>query len=116
MEELVDITNAEVVEDYRLRLTFADGSVGDVDFGDRDWRGVFEPLADPAEFARVEVDAEAGTIRSGRAVSTWRRNRSMPRLDDISFSLRVPAAERTRSREGSRSFDQVDPAGLEPAQ
>lgn len=62
MEELVDITNVEVVGDHRLRLTFADGTVGDVDFSDREWRGVFEPLADPAEFARVEVDPEAGTI------------------------------------------------------
>ena len=62
MEELVDITDVEVVGDYRLRLSFADGTVGDVDFSGREWRGVFEPLADPTEFARVEVDAEAGTI------------------------------------------------------
>lgn len=62
MEELVDITDVEVVGDYRLRLTFANGTVGDVDFSGREWRGVFEPLADPTEFARVEVDAEAGTI------------------------------------------------------
>jgi hypothetical protein len=62
MEELVDITSVEVVGDYRLRLTFADGTVGDVDFSDREWRGVFEPLADPAQFARVEADPEAGTI------------------------------------------------------
>jgi hypothetical protein len=62
MEQLVDITDVEVVGEYRLRLTFADGTVGDVEFGGREWRGVFEPLNDPAEFARVEVDAEAGTI------------------------------------------------------
>jgi hypothetical protein len=62
MDELVDITDVEVVGDYRLRLTFADGTVGDVDFSDREWRGVFERLRDPAEFARVKVDAEAGTI------------------------------------------------------
>ena len=45
-----------------VRLTFEDGTVGDVDFAGREWRGVFEPLNDPAEFARVEVDPEAGTI------------------------------------------------------
>ena len=28
----------------------------------RNWRGAFEPLKDPSYFARVEVDAEAGTI------------------------------------------------------
>jgi hypothetical protein len=29
---------------------------GDVDFADHEWRGVFEPLADPLRFAQVEVD------------------------------------------------------------
>lgn len=36
--------------------------MGDIDFSGRDWRGVFVPLTDPAEFARVEVDPDAGTI------------------------------------------------------
>lgn len=62
MEELVDITAVEVIGDYCLRLTFQDGTVGDVDFSRREWRGVFEPLRDPSYFARVNVDAEAGTI------------------------------------------------------
>jgi hypothetical protein len=62
MEELVDITAVEVIGEYRLRLTFEDGTVGDVDFTGRDWRGVFEPLRDPSYFARVAVDREAGTI------------------------------------------------------
>jgi hypothetical protein len=60
--ELVDITDVEVIGTYRLRLTFADGTIGDVDFHAREWRGVFEPLADPAYFARVAVDPESGTI------------------------------------------------------
>lgn len=62
MNELVDITGVEVIDTYRLRLSFADGTVGEVDFVGRQWRGVFEPLSDPAYFARVEVDPEAGTI------------------------------------------------------
>jgi hypothetical protein len=62
VERLVDVVGVEVVGDYRLRLTFADGTTGDVDFTSRQWRGVFEPLRDPAFFARVEVDEEAGTI------------------------------------------------------
>ena len=62
VEQLVDITGVEVTGAYRLRLTFADGTVGDVDFAGREWRGVFEPLDDPTYFARVEVDPEAGTI------------------------------------------------------
>lgn len=62
MEPLVDITGVDVIDDYRLRLTFEDGTVGDVDFSGRTWRGVFEPLRDPAYFRRVAVDAAAGTI------------------------------------------------------
>jgi hypothetical protein len=62
VEEFVDITQVEVVGDHLLRLTFADGTVGVVDFAERRWRGVLEPLNDPAYFARVAVDPEAGTI------------------------------------------------------
>ena len=62
VEQLVDIAAVEVVGDYRLRLTFADGTVGEVGFAGREWRGVFEPLRDAHYFARVRVDPESGTI------------------------------------------------------
>jgi hypothetical protein len=62
VEQLVDVTGVEVIGEYRLRLAFADGTIGDVDFRGRERRGVFQPLNDPVEFARVEVDREAGTI------------------------------------------------------
>ena len=62
MKQLVDVTAVEVIGDHRLRLTFEDGTVGDVDFSAREWRGVLEPLRDPAFFARVGVDPESGTI------------------------------------------------------
>ncbi|MGO9291884.1 MAG: DUF2442 domain-containing protein [Solirubrobacteraceae bacterium] len=45
-----------------MRLTFDDGTVGDVDFVGREWRGVFKPLRDPDYFVRVIVDAKAGTV------------------------------------------------------
>jgi len=60
MDKLVPITNAEVIGDHELRLTFADGAVGDVAFDDAEWHGVFEPLRDPRRFARVRV--EHGTV------------------------------------------------------
>jgi hypothetical protein len=62
VEQLLDVTAVEVVGEFRLRLTFEDGTVGDVDFASREWRGVLEPLSDPTYFARVRVDPEAGTI------------------------------------------------------
>jgi hypothetical protein len=62
VEPLVDITGVEVIGQHQLRLTFEDGTVGDVDFRERDWHGVLEPLRDPAYFARVAVDPDGGTI------------------------------------------------------
>jgi Protein of unknown function (DUF2442) len=75
MEQLVDITAVEVIGDYRLRLTFADGTVGDVDFAGREWRGVFEPLTDPSYFARVTVDPDAARSH-GQTAPTWRQSPS----------------------------------------
>jgi hypothetical protein len=57
---LYDITGVAVIGDHRLRLLFEDGTVGDVSFENFPWTGVFEPLADPAKFAKVKLDY--GTI------------------------------------------------------
>ena len=62
MDPLVDVVAVEVFGDHRLRLSFEDGTVGDVTFAQREWRGVFESLADPRFFAQVRVAPEAGTI------------------------------------------------------
>jgi hypothetical protein len=62
VEQLHNVIGVEVNGEFRLRLTFDDGTVGEVDFAGREWRGVFEPLRDPDYFARVAVDVEAGTI------------------------------------------------------
>lgn len=57
---LVHVTGVAVIGEHRLRVLFEDGTVGDVSFADRKWDGVFEPLRDPARFARVSV--EHGTL------------------------------------------------------
>ncbi len=60
-----EITAVEYLGGYRLRLTFADGFVGDVDLADRLRRPngpMFEPLEDVAYFAKVTVDPELGTV------------------------------------------------------
>ena len=59
---IVRVTAVEVLGDHRLRLSFGDGTVGEIAFEDHEWRGVFEPLRDPARFAEVLVDAQLGTI------------------------------------------------------
>lgn len=57
---LYDITGVAVIGDHKLRLLFEDGTVGDISFEAHDWRGVFEPLRDPARFAKVKI--QYGTI------------------------------------------------------
>jgi hypothetical protein len=59
---LPTVVGAAVLRDHVLRLLFDDGTVGDVDFSAERWTGVLEPLSDPAFFARVRVDPEAGPI------------------------------------------------------
>jgi hypothetical protein len=59
---LVHVTAVEVIGDRRLRLRFEDGAEGELDMAAWPWRGVFEPLRDPAFFAKVELDEELGTI------------------------------------------------------
>ena len=62
MPNLPAIVGVAVVGDYRLRLLFDDGLVGDIDFSSRQWHGVFEPLRDPYFFSQVRVDPDAATI------------------------------------------------------
>jgi uncharacterized protein DUF2442 len=57
-----DITEAAVVRHGVLRLTFADGLIGDVDVLDRMSGPVFEEARTPEGFAKVTVDHETGTV------------------------------------------------------
>lgn len=60
---LKDIVAAEPLGDYRLRLRFEDGAEGTTDLAAHlIFRGVFEPLRDPAYFATVRVDPDLGTV------------------------------------------------------
>jgi len=54
--DVVPIVGVEVIGEHRLRLAFRDGVVGDVDFSDHDWTGVFEPLRDPRRFAQIAIE------------------------------------------------------------
>ncbi len=56
------ITDAEYLGDLRLRLTFSDGLVRELDFAARLNIGVVASLNDPAVFSQVMVDPVAGTI------------------------------------------------------
>ena len=62
MSDLVHVTEVEVGGDHTLRLAFEDGAGGEVDLSGWRWHGIFEPLADPDYFRRVELDDELGTV------------------------------------------------------
>jgi uncharacterized protein len=60
---LKDIVAATALGEHRLHLRFEDGVEGVVDLAPHlSFQGVFEPLRDPASFARVRADPELGTV------------------------------------------------------
>ena len=60
---LKDVVEVRALGGHRVHLRFEDGVQGVLDLGRViEFRGVFEALEDPREFARVRVDPELGTI------------------------------------------------------
>ena len=60
---LKDIVEVEPTQDYRLQLRFDDGTRGEVDVAEMiQFDGIFAPLKDHAEFRKVRVDPELGTV------------------------------------------------------
>jgi hypothetical protein len=60
---LKDIVDARPTGKHRIYIRFEDGIDGEVDVARLvDFEGVFEPLKDPEEFAKVRVDRDLGTI------------------------------------------------------
>jgi hypothetical protein len=63
-EPCATVTEARVLNDYRLELAFSDGLRGVVDLSPRilGRGGVLRPLEAPQFFQKVQVDPELGTI------------------------------------------------------
>lgn len=60
---LKDIIEARATGVHKLFLRFEDGVSGEIDLGKLvAFEGVFAPLQDPAELAKVRVDPEIGTV------------------------------------------------------
>jgi hypothetical protein len=62
VSEFADVQAVRVLGGYRLELTFSTGEVRELDVERYLWGPAFEPLRDPAEFTKVAVDPELGTI------------------------------------------------------
>jgi hypothetical protein len=64
-----DVTSAEHVGDYKLRLSFENGRSGVVDFAGYVRRGgAFSKLQDPTFFKAFHVNADLGTVCWGDEV------------------------------------------------
>ena len=61
-DAILHILAVEVVRDFALRIEFNDGTVKVVDVKPLLTGPVFEPLHDPAFFARVTIDPIAQTV------------------------------------------------------
>lgn len=59
---LYRIQVVEVRPEYRVWIRFADGAEGEVDLSELVGRGVFRRWEDPAEFEKVFIDEETGTL------------------------------------------------------
>jgi hypothetical protein len=59
---MLDVVEARYVSGYIVWLRFEDGTQGDVDLSNELYGPVFEPLRDPAFFARLCVNPDTGTI------------------------------------------------------
>jgi hypothetical protein len=59
---MLEVTNAEYVEGYKIRLRFNNGEEGVVDLKDSLWGPVFEPLKDLNVFRRFKVSEVLHTI------------------------------------------------------
>ena len=60
---LKDVTDVRVLGGHRIWLRFEDGVEGELDLDKLiEFHGVFAPLEDEQEFAKVRVNREVGTI------------------------------------------------------
>ena len=61
-EDIPAVRKMKVIPPYSLDLEFTDGTRRIVDLQNELWGPVFQPLKDPAYFARAEIDEDLGTV------------------------------------------------------
>lgn len=57
-----NLITAEYAGEYRIKVSFEDGTEGILDLKDDLWGEVFEPLKDVSKFREFRVDPELRTI------------------------------------------------------
>jgi hypothetical protein len=60
---MLEVTAAEYLDEYRIRIAFSNGKQGTVDLSDALWGPMFEPLKDVRTFQAFEVSPILHTLR-----------------------------------------------------
>ena len=82
---LAKVKRLEKLDGFRLRISFADGSVGEHDFAAllRESGSMLEPLRDEAFFARVFLEFGAPTWPNGFDIAPEWLHREMERAGEL---------------------------------
>ena len=59
---MLEVTSAEYVDGYRIRVSFSTGQSGIVDLEDALWGPIFEPVKAPSVFREFKVSETLHTI------------------------------------------------------
>ncbi len=96
------VVAVEALGAHRLRLRFDDGAEGVVDLDEHiEWGGVFEPLRDEAEFAKVASDGVTAVWPSGADIDPLVLYGWLTGRDPLAVLRERPTARRRRHRPAS---------------
>lgn len=65
---MIKITEARVLDNYRLHLKFSDGVEGEVDLSDLAGQGVFAAWNDSSFFKRVQINPSGRSLEWGNEI------------------------------------------------
>lgn len=68
--QLVDVTTLAFLDGYRVRITFSDNTMKDVDLEPYLTGPIFEPMRDPATFRQAQIADGAITWPNGADIDT----------------------------------------------
>jgi len=65
----ISITDAKYINEYKINFKFSNGLEGTVDFENKLWGEVFEPLKDKSKFKKFTLKYDTITWRNGADIA-----------------------------------------------
>ena len=97
MQVLARVVDVEVLDGYKLKLTFSDGLIRELDFSRTVELGVLAALAQPNVFETVTIDEVAGTIAWPNGIDFDPDVLYGAHASDVAFAPRLVREYRLRS-------------------